>query len=67
MNIVDLRSGKIETLPAMLTERSAHASAFFNSSLYVVGGQAETTKKKTIHDSVEKCVLKFFSVLLFVQ
>lgn len=38
VNLVNLRSGKIQTLPSMITGRQSHASIFWNGFLYVAGG-----------------------------
>lgn len=52
--MMDLRYGKMTTLPMLLKKRSGHASVFFENKVYVAGGQTTVKKKKIITDSVEK-------------
>lgn len=56
---MDLRSGNIESLPSMNQERYAHASVFVNDSIYVAGGQFESTKKRK---TTLKCVEKYVNM-----
>lgn len=53
---MDLRTGEIESLPAMSECRCAHASVFFDDSIFVAGGQAEKRKNKFILKTMEKYV-----------
>lgn len=54
VNMVDLNSETITTLPSMKSERCAHSSVFFRKSIFVAGGRIATRKKKFTTDSVEK-------------
>lgn len=56
---MNLRERNITTLPAMLIERSAHASVFLEGSIFVAGGQTTTKKNTKYLDKMEKYAIQF--------